>query len=105
MAGQALGVVDGPPREPMPSRRYAVIVASFLALIYSFNFMDRQILSILQEQIRHEMGLTDTQLGLLSGLSFALFYTGFGIPVAWLSDRYRRVTIMAAACHCCSCST
>ena len=98
MAGQALGVVDGPPREAVPSRRYAVIVASFLALVYSFNFMDRQILSILQEQIRHEMGLTDTQLGLLSGLSFALFYTGFGIPVAWLSDRYRRVTIMATAC-------
>jgi MFS family permease len=98
MAGQALGVVDGPVREPAPNRRYALVVASFLALVYSFNFMDRQILSILQEQIRHEMGLTDTQLGLLSGLSFALFYTGFGIPVAWLSDRYRRVTIMATAC-------
>lgn len=112
MTEQALGGGEGRARTagttsaaPMPGelpnaprRRYALFVASFLAVVYSFNFMDRQILSILQEQIRQEMGLTDTQLGLLSGLSFALFYTTFGIPVAWLSDRHRRVTIMATAC-------
>ncbi|WBO21689.1 spinster family MFS transporter [Sphingomonas abietis] len=87
------------PSDPAPrDRRYALVVASFLALVYSFNFMDRQIMSVLQESIRREMGLSDTQLGMLTGLSFALFYTGFGIPVAWLSDRYRRVSIMAAAC-------
>ncbi len=98
MAGTGqVGRTDGG-LEPQPSRGYALIVAFFLALVYSFNFMDRQIMSILQEQIRIEMGLSDTQLGLLSGLSFALFYTTFGIPVAWLSDRTRRVTIMAAAC-------
>ncbi len=79
-------------------RRYALFVASFLALVYTFNFMDRQIMSVLQEQIRRELGLSDTQLGLLTGLSFAIFYTTFGIPVAWLSDRTRRVGIMAAAC-------
>lgn len=78
------------------SYRYAV--AGFLALVYAFNFMDRQIMSILQEPVRQEFGLSDVQLGMLTGLSFALFYTSAGIPVAWLADRHRRVPIMAAAC-------
>lgn len=73
-------------------------VAAFLALVYAFNFMDRQIMAILQEPVRREFGLSDTQLGLLTGLSFALFYTTCGFPVAWLADRYRRVPIMAVAC-------
>ena len=77
---------------------YRYVVVSFLAVVYTFNFMDRQIMSILLEPIRREMGLSDTQLGMLTGLPFALFYTTCGLPVAWLSDRYRRVSIMAAAC-------
>ena len=77
---------------------YRYVVVSFLAIVYTFNFMDRQIMSILQEPIRREMGLSDTQLGMLTGLTFALFYTTCGLPVAWLSDRYRRVSLMAAAC-------
>lgn len=63
-----------------------------------FNFMDRQILSILQEPIRAEFGLSDSQLGLLTGLSFAIFYTTCGLPVARFADRYRRIPIMAGAC-------
>lgn len=82
----------------VPSRRYSYFVVGFLAVVYTFNFMDRQIMSILQEPIRREMGLSDTQLGLLTGLAFAVFYTSFGIPVAWACDRFRRVNIMAAAC-------
>lgn len=62
----------------------------FLAVVYTFNFMDRQIMAILQEPIRHEMGSSDTRLGMITGLAFALFYTTCGLPVAWLSDRYRR---------------
>ena len=77
---------------------YRYVVVAFLAVVYTFNFMDRQIMSILQEPIRREMGLSDTQLGMLTGLTFALFYTTCGLPVAWLSDRYRRVSIMAVAC-------
>lgn len=79
-------------------RGYRYFVVAFLAIVYTFNFMDRQIMSILQEPIKADMGLSDTELGLLTGLAFALFYTSFGIPVAWLADRYRRTTIMAAAC-------
>lgn len=84
------------PAQTVSSYRYGVV--AFLAVVYTFNFMDRQIMSILQEPIRIEMGLSDTQLGMLTGLTFALFYTTCGLPVAWLSDRYRRVSIMAAAC-------
>jgi MFS family permease len=82
----------------MDRGRYPYFVTCYLALIYMFNFMDRQLVSILQEPIRAEMNLSDAQLGLVSGLGFALFYTVCGLPVARLCDRYRRVSIMAAAC-------
>lgn len=91
-------IAPAAPLAAVPSRRYSYFVVGFLAVVYTFNFMDRQIMSILQEPIRREMGLTDTQLGLLTGLAFAVFYTSFGIPVAWACDRFRRVNIMAAAC-------
>lgn len=77
---------------------YRYLVVGLLAVVYTFNFMDRQILSTLTEPIRKDLGFSDTQMGALGGISFALFYTTFGIPVAWLCDRYRRVSIMAAAC-------
>jgi MFS family permease len=69
-----------------------------LALIYTMNFLDRQIISILAEPIRKDLNLTDTQLGMLGGITFAAFYTTFGIPMAWLADRTRRVWIISGAC-------
>jgi MFS family permease len=78
--------------------RYRYVVAVLLAVVYTFNFMDRQIISTLTEPIRKDLGFSDTQMGMLGGLAFALFYTTFGLPVAWLCDRFRRVSIMAAAC-------
>ena len=68
-----------------------------LTLVYFFSFMDRYILSILLEQIKADLTLTDTQLGLLSGFAFALFYATLGIPVAWLADRASRRNIIAVA--------
>jgi len=62
------------------------------------NFVDRQILSVLAEPIRQELHLSDTQLGLLTGLSFALFYAMMGVPAAMLADRVHRVRLVAAAC-------
>ncbi|HLZ75479.1 MFS transporter [Phenylobacterium sp.] len=90
---------------PKAGKGYRYLVVGLLAVVYTFNFMDRQILSTLTEPIRKDLGFTDTQMGMLGGLSFALFYTTFGIPVAWMSDRYRRVTIMAAACSIWSLAT
>jgi predicted MFS family arabinose efflux permease len=68
-----------------------------LTLVYAFNFVDRQILVILQEPIKLEMGLSDSQLGLLSGFSFALVYITAGIPIAFWADRSNRRNIIAAA--------
>ena len=59
-----------------------------LTLTYAFSVMDRQVLAILLEVIRAEFVLDDTQLGLLSGLAFALFYSTLGIPIARLADRF-----------------
>lgn len=71
---------------------------ALLTLIYIFNFMDRQIMGVLAEPIKEELRLSDSQIGLLTGFMFALFYTSFGVPVAWLADRTRRTWVIAAAC-------
>ena len=68
-----------------------------LTLVYAFNFVDRQILVILQEPIKNDMGLSDTQLGLLSGFSFALVYITAGIPIAYWADRTNRRNIITAS--------
>jgi len=68
-----------------------------LVVVYTFNFIDRQIIGILAVPIKADLGLTDTQLGLMGGLAFALFYTGLGIPIAMLADRFNRTWIMTAA--------
>ncbi|MEG1453480.1 spinster family MFS transporter [Brevundimonas sp.] len=77
---------------------YPYVVVLILGLVYTFNYLDRQIVAILAESIKADLGLSDTQIGMLSGLMFALFYTAFGIPIAWLADRMNRVKIVAAAC-------
>ena len=74
------------------------LALALLTLIYVFNFMDRQIMGVLAEPIKRDLGLSDSQLGLLTGFMFALFYTSFGVPVAWLADRTRRTWVIAAAC-------
>ncbi|MEM1434565.1 MAG: MFS transporter [Pseudomonadota bacterium] len=76
---------------------YRYFVLGLLTLVYSFNFIDRQLLVILQESIKQEMLLSDKQLGLLSGFSFAIFYVSFGIPIARLADVGSRRTIVATA--------
>ena len=75
-------------------RRYALWVLLF---IYILNFLDRQIVSILAEPIKNELGLQDWQLGVLTGLSFALFYTMLGIPIARAAETGNRPRIIAAA--------
>ena len=58
-----------------------------LLIVYIFNFLDRQIVNILAEPIKAELGLSDTQLGLLAGPAFAVFYALLGIPIAPSADR------------------
>jgi len=73
------------------------VVLALLFLVYTFNFIDRQIIGILAAPIQAELGVSDSEMGLLGGLAFALFYTGLGIPIAWLGDRWSRTWIMTIA--------
>lgn len=77
------------------SEAYARYALGMLLLVYAFNFTDRIILGILVPPIKAELHLTDTELGLLGGTAFALFYTALGIPIGWLADRVSRIWIMA----------
>lgn len=77
--------------------RYRYVVLAMLILAYTFNFLDRQILGILKEPIKQELGLTDTQLGLMGGIAFAALYTTLAVPIAWLADRVSRTWIMTVA--------
>lgn len=85
----------GPSSEP--SKAYKYYMLGMLTFVYTMNFVDRQILSVLQEPIRAEFGLNDTQLGLLQGITFALFYVTVGIPIARWADVGNRRNIIALA--------
>ena len=75
-------------------RNYALGV---LVVVYTFNFIDRQILSILLEPIKRDLGLSDSALGMLTGFAFALFYATLGIPIARFADRSNRRNLIAWA--------
>jgi MFS family permease len=86
--------VSGVAAAPLAYRSYVLVV---LVIVYTFNFIDRQIIGILAVPIKAELILSDSQLGLMGGLAFALFYTFLGIPIARLADRVSRTGIMTAA--------
>ena len=86
--------VEGPPELSAAYRRYAMFL---LLLICIINYLDRQVVYILGEPIKTELGLADWQLGLLSGLAFGLLYTFLGLPIARLAERANRPLIIAAA--------
>lgn len=75
-------------------RRSALLL---LTLVYIFNFVDRQVLNILAEAIKHELALSDTQLGVVTGLAFALFYSLLGVPIARFAERADRPLVIAVA--------
>jgi len=86
-----------PDAEQTASLAYRSYVLGVLVIVYTFNFIDRQIVGILAVPIKAELHLSDSQLGLMGGLAFALFYTFLGIPIARLADRVSRTLIMTAA--------
>ena len=81
----------------MHTKQYRTFALLLLTLVYGFNFIDRQIMGILAPFIQKDLGLTNTELGLLIGLAFAVFYTFVAIPIAWLADRFSRVNILSIA--------
>jgi MFS family permease len=80
--------------DPFPSSRYAWYVVAVLTLANTSAFIDRQILGLLVAPIRRDLGITDTQMGVLYGLAFAVFYTLLGIPLGRAADRASRRVII-----------
>lgn len=76
------------------SNAYAWYTVILLTIAYVFSFVDRYILGLLVEPIKADLQLTDTQIGLLLGPAFAVFYTTMGLPLGWLADRARRTWIV-----------
>ena len=81
--------------EQAPSRRYANYVLFVLVLVYIFNFIDRNILSILAEDIKADLGIGDAEMGFLYGTVFAVFYAVFGIPLARFADVWTRRSLVS----------
>lgn len=78
---------------------------AILCFVYVLNFLDRQLLSILAKPIQDDLGVTDGQLGMITGLYFALFYCLISIPVGWFADRTNRVRVLSLACALWSAAT
>lgn len=83
------------PREGWVNPAYAWFVVIVLTLAYTCSFIDRQILTLLIEPIRRDLHISDTQVSLLGGLAFSIFYTTLGIPIARLADQTHRRNLMA----------
>jgi MFS family permease len=81
----------------VPTARYRGVILAMLLLVYTFNFVDRQILGILAPAIQRELLLSDTQMGLLGGLAFAILYSTLAIPLAWLADKTSRTRVITVS--------
>lgn len=79
------------------ARKHRTYALWILIIVYIFNFIDRQIVNILQEDIKHELNLQDWQLGMMTGLTFAVVYCTAGIPVARLADSSSRKGVMVVS--------
>ncbi|MEA3181817.1 MAG: hypothetical protein QOI59_5340 [Gammaproteobacteria bacterium] len=89
-----------PPGGDSTVTRYAVFVLAVLVMVYGFNFMDRYIFVILMEDIKRDLSLSDTQLGLISGFAFSTVYSVAGLAVARWADHGNRRSIIAMALAC-----
>ena len=74
-----------------PRQARGGVVLGMLCFVYVLNFLDRQLVSILAKPIQDGLNISDSQLGLITGLYFAMFYCFIAIPVGWLADRTNRV--------------
>lgn len=83
-------------QDPYTKPLYRWYVITILALAYAVSYIDRMIISLMVDPIKASFDLSDTQVSLLLGLSFAIFYTTSAIPIAWLADRFSRRNIIIA---------
>lgn len=89
---------QGTPTANARSGPRAGFVLAMLTFVYILNFLDRQLIGILAKPIQDSLGVSDTQLGLIGGLYFAMFYCFIAIPVGWFADRTSRVGVLSLAC-------
>jgi MFS family permease len=82
--------------EAYPPRGVAWYALSVLTLCYTFSYVDRQILAFLITPLKQDLHITDTEIGLLQGIAFAMFYAFFGLPMGMLADRFNRRNIVLA---------
>ena len=85
------------PAAALPRVGFRRYVLALLMIAYTLSFLDRQMLSILVEPIEKDLHVSDTEMGVLTGPVFVIFYTFLGIPIAWLADRWSRPAIVAIA--------
>ncbi len=86
---------DAPNMHRYPHRAYAWYVVVLLTIAYILSYLDRWVMSLLVELIKADLALSDSQMGLLLGFAFALFYATMGVPIGWLADRFSRRTLIA----------
>lgn len=85
------------PAGPGYSDSYKAYALLTLVIVYTSNFIDRQIISIVASNLKADLNISNLQIGLLAGLSFAVLYSILGVPIARLAERYNRVTIIAVS--------
>jgi MFS family permease len=85
----------GPEAPQPPSEAYSRYLLGVLVLVYVLNFLDRQIITILAEDIKADLGISDAEIGFLYGTAFAVFYAVFGIPLGRLADVWQRRTLIS----------
>src|SRR5258708_16544623 len=93
---QAADVAASSDSSSYPSSFAAWYSVAVLMLMYIFSFIDRTTISLIVEPMKRDLQISDTQIGMLQGLAFALLYTFLGLPIARLSDRHSRRAIIAA---------
>lgn len=86
---------QGKSEKPYPNQIYAWYVVAVLVIAFTFSFIDRQILSLLVGPIKRDLEISDTQMSLLQGFAFAVFYSIGGLPIGRLVDRHHRINIIA----------
>ncbi len=82
--------MGAPAQPPYPRPAYAWYVVVVLLLAYVLAFVDREVIALLVPDIKHDLGVSDTRMSFLLGGEFAVFYTFFGVLIAWLADRGNR---------------
>ncbi|MEM6586638.1 MAG: MFS transporter, partial [Pseudomonadota bacterium] len=97
--------VAQPAASAMPSSARAWYVVAVLSLAGVVSYIDRQVINLLVEPIKADLGVSDVQISLLQGFSFALFYAVLAIPLAWVSDRYNRKIVILVGLVCWSGAT